>query len=92
LERNSQGAAVLHGSISTLSSDIQNQILGVVTFGDTRNKQDKGQIPNFPKDKIRIFCAPFDVLCLNLDLISPTHFSYVIYVSSAIAWIKDVLN
>ena len=82
----------MHGSISTLSSAIQSQIWGVVTFGDTRNKQDKGQIPNFPKNKIKIFCAPLDVLCLNLDLISPTHFSYIIYVSSAITWIKDLFD
>ena len=82
----------MHGSVSRLSSAIQSQIWGVITFGDTRNKQDNGQIPNFPKDKVRIFCAPFDVLCLNLDLISPTHFSYVIYISNAIAWVKDLFD
>ncbi|KAG9201208.1 hypothetical protein G6514_005937 [Epicoccum nigrum] len=53
----SQGAAVNHRAIEDLSTAVKNQIAGVVTFGDTQNRADNQQIPNFPKDKIKIFCG-----------------------------------
>jgi cutinase len=54
---NRQGAAVNHRAIEDLSTAVKNQIAGVVTFGDTQNRADNQQIPNFPKDKIKIFCG-----------------------------------
>ncbi|KAF1975813.1 cutinase-domain-containing protein [Bimuria novae-zelandiae CBS 107.79] len=53
----SQGAAVNHRAIEDLSADMKNQIAGVVTFGDTQARADGRRIPNFPQDKIRIFCG-----------------------------------
>jgi len=82
----------MHGSISTLSSSLQGMIDGVILFGDTRNKQDNGQIPKFPKSKTKIFCALLDVLCSGLDLISPTHFSYIFAVSDAVSFLKGVAS
>lgn len=64
----SQGAALIHRGIEGLSSAVKDQIVGVVTFGDTQKTKDNGQIPNFPKDKLKIFCgsalAP-DTVCLG---------------------------
>jgi len=40
-----------------LSAAVQDQIAAVVTFGDTQNRADGGRIPNFPQNKIKIFCG-----------------------------------
>lgn len=52
-----QGAAVNHRAIEDASAAVKAQIAAVVTFGDTQNQADNGQIPNFPRDKIRVFCG-----------------------------------
>ncbi|KAL0931553.1 cutinase precursor [Colletotrichum truncatum] len=76
----SQGAAVNHRAIEDLPEAQKNQIVGVVTFGDTQFRADNGQIPNFPKDKIKIICAsnPRDTVCdgnLGAAILAP-HLSY----------------
>lgn len=40
-----------------MSAAVQDQIAAVVTFGDTQNRADGGRIPNFPQNKIKIFCG-----------------------------------
>jgi cutinase len=40
----SQGAALTHRAIENLSDAVKGKIVGVVTFGDTQNLQDRGQI------------------------------------------------
>lgn len=52
----SQGAAIAHRSIESLPDQAKSRILGVITYGDTQTTQDKAQIPNFPKDKLKIIC------------------------------------
>ncbi|KAI4941017.1 hypothetical protein J4E91_011010 [Alternaria rosae] len=61
----SQGAAVNHRAIEDLSTSVKDQIAGVVTFGDTQNRRDNQQIPNFPRDKLQIFCGGLvrDTVC-----------------------------
>ncbi|TDZ35280.1 putative cutinase 1 [Colletotrichum spinosum] len=76
----SQGAAVNHRAIEDLPEAQKSQIAGVVTFGDTQFRADRGQIPNFPKDKIKIICAenPRDTVCdgnLGAAVLAP-HLSY----------------
>ncbi|KAK1713335.1 hypothetical protein CaCOL14_002250 [Colletotrichum acutatum] len=76
----SQGAAVNHRAIENAPDAQKNQIAGVVTFGDTQFRADNGQIPNFPKDKIKIICAanPRDTVCdgnLSAAVLAP-HLSY----------------
>ncbi|EHK20484.1 carbohydrate esterase family 5 protein [Trichoderma virens Gv29-8] len=72
----SQGTAVMSGSISGLSSTVQNQIKGVVLFGYTQNFQNGGRIPNFPSSKLDVFCAATDAVCYGTLFILPAHFLY----------------
>ncbi|PNS17193.1 hypothetical protein CAC42_7247 [Sphaceloma murrayae] len=72
----SQGAAVTHQAIETLSASVRNRILGVVTFGDTQNLQDGGRIPNYPPANTRIFCALGDPVCVGTLIINGAHLSY----------------
>ncbi|KAK2054403.1 cutinase [Colletotrichum caudatum] len=72
----SQGAAVTHRAVENLPQAQKDQIVAAFTFGDTQNVQDKGQIPNFPKDKTKIICAAGDAVCKGMLVILPAHLSY----------------
>ena len=72
----SQGAALTHRAIENLPGNVKDAIDGVVTFGDTQNEQDGGQIPNFPREKVKIFCNPGDLVCVGTLTITPAHLTY----------------
>jgi cutinase len=72
----SQGAAINHRAIEELDSRVQDQIAGVLLYGDPQKQQDRNQIPNFPKDKLKIICQPGDALCLGIPIILPPHSTY----------------
>jgi cutinase len=73
----SQGAAVMHNVIGkSLKGDIKSKIVGVALFGDTRNKQDGGHIPNFPKDSSRVWCNASDGVCGGALNVNAGHLSY----------------
>jgi cutinase len=72
----SQGAAVCHRAIEELDASVQNQIAGVVLYGDTQKQQDNDQIPNFPKDKVDIICQPGDLVCVGTLTVLPPHLTY----------------
>lgn len=75
----SQGAAVMHNVIGlkkSLPEDIKSKIQGVALFGDTRNQQDKGHIPNFPTEKSKVWCNASDGVCGGLLNVNVGHLSY----------------
>lgn len=79
----------MHGAISKLPSNLQDRIAGVVLFGDTRNKQDNGQIPNFPREKVKIFCKSGDMVCQGTLTITMSHFMYSGDVPAAVNFLSQ---
>jgi cutinase len=73
----SQGAALMHATVSKLSSDVKSKAVGGVLFGDTRNKQSGGYIANYPKDKVIIICAKDDGVCWGQLNVNAGHLSYI---------------
>lgn len=63
-------------SIRRLSSTIKNQIAGVVLYGNTRNAQENGKIPNFPTDRVETICALTDGVCYGTLTVTAGHLSY----------------
>jgi cutinase len=85
----SQGAAVTHAAIKNLSSAVKNKIVGVVTFGDTRNQQDGGQIPGYPRDRTLIICNPGDLVCSGTLIIAAPHLAYGPRVPEAVTFLTS---
>jgi len=73
----SQGTAVMMNSISKLPANIKSKLVGVVLFGYTKNGQQKGGIPDFPKEKIHVYCSSSDGVCGGALLVTAGHFSYM---------------
>jgi cutinase len=88
----SQGAAVLHNVISrSLSADIKAKIAGVALFGDTRNQQDRGHIPNFPAGKSKVWCNASDGVCGGGLGVNAGHLSYSnTQISEAATWLANL--
>ena len=89
---NSQGAALVHRAIEDLSDSIKNQIVGVVTYGDTQNLQDGGRIPNFPTNKLKIICNTGDLVCVGTLTILTPHLDYVRRVPEAVSFLTGKLQ
>ncbi len=83
----SQGAALCHRAIENLSDTVKNRIAAVVTYGDTMNRQDNGQIPNFPREKTLIICNTGDLVCVGTPATLIPHFDYVRRVPEAVSFL-----
>ncbi|KAK1452995.1 cutinase [Colletotrichum cuscutae] len=88
----SQGAATAHRAIENLPNAVKSKILGVVTYGDTQNQQDKGQIPNFPKDKLKLICNEGDKVCTGTLEITPAHLDYERHVPEAVDFLTGKIG
>ncbi|KAI3552033.1 hypothetical protein CSPX01_00709 [Colletotrichum filicis] len=87
-----QGAATAHRAIENLPDAVKSKILGVVTYGDTQNQQDKGQIPNFPKDKLKLICNEGDKVCTGTLEITPAHLDYERHVPEAVDFLTGKIG
>jgi len=73
----SQGTAVIMNSVSKLPEDIKKKVVGVVLFGYTKNGQQKGGIPNYPKSNVMVLCSASDGVCGGQLMVTAGHFSYM---------------
>lgn len=89
----SQGAAVMHNVIGlkkSLSEDLKRKIAGVALFGDTRNAQDRGHIPNFPTEKSKVWCNPSDGVCGGMLNVNAGHLAYSnAQINEAASWLAS---
>ncbi|CAP67636.1 uncharacterized protein PODANS_1_15270 [Podospora anserina S mat+] len=72
----SQGAALAAASISTSTAAIREQIKGVVLFGYTKNLQNLGRIPDYPRERTEVYCATGDLVCTGTLIVTAAHLTY----------------
>ncbi|TID15288.1 hypothetical protein E6O75_ATG08541 [Venturia nashicola] len=73
----SQGTAVMMNAVSKLPPELQSKVLAVTLFGYTKNGQQKGGIPNYPKEKVAVYCSKSDGVCAGKLNVTGGHFSYM---------------
>lgn len=79
----SQGSAVIDNAVQELDDSLKSRVKGVVLFGYTRNLQDGGRIPGYPKDQTKVFCAVGDLVCSGTLVITAAHLTYGVDAGSA---------
>lgn len=72
----SQGTAVMSNAVSELGAAVREQVKGVVLFGYTKNLQNGGRIPDYPRDRTEVYCNVSDAVCWGTLFIAPAHFLY----------------
>lgn len=72
----SQGSAVIDNAIQKLDNNLKSKVKATVLFGFTRNVQDNGRIPDYPKDLTKVFCAEGDLVCHGILYITAAHLTY----------------
>jgi cutinase len=81
----SQGTAVMMNAVQRLPANIKAKTVGGVLFGYTKNAQTKGSIPNYPSDRLQVFCNPTagspgkfsDGVCGGALNVNGGHFAYM---------------
>ncbi|KAK5164548.1 uncharacterized protein LTR77_009754 [Saxophila tyrrhenica] len=84
----SQGTALISAAISDLDQSTQNRIAGAVLYGNTRNAQNGGKIPNYPPENVLTICAPTDGVCDGSLQVTAGHFSYADDVPDAVDFLE----
>lgn len=77
------------GSVRDLSATVQGQIAGVVLYGNTRNAQEGGKIPNFPPEKVLTICNVGDDVCYGTLIVTAAHLAYAMDVPQAVSFLED---
>jgi cutinase len=84
----------MHATVGVLPAALKDRIAAGVLFGDTRNTQDKGKVPNFPEEKTKVYCDKNDGVCGGWLNVNAGHFVYTIDGSGdlAIKFLKDSID
>jgi len=88
----SQGAAVMVNAVSKLDPSVQERVAGVVLYGNTRNKQENGKIPNFPPEKAKTYCNASDGVCGGALLVTAGHLTYTRDVKEAVSYLQTQIS
>jgi cutinase len=64
----------------------------VVLYGNTRNRQENGKIPNFPPEKAKTYCNASDGVCGGALLVTAGHLTYTRDVSSAVEYLQGQIS
>jgi len=88
----SQGAAVMVNAVSKLDSGVQDRIAGVVLYGNTRNRQEGGKIPDFPPEKAKTYCNASDGVCGGALLVTAGHLTYTRDVGDAVEYLQSQIS
>lgn len=88
----SQGAAMVHRSVEQLPDATKSRIAGIVTYGDTQNKQDKGVVPTYPPQKLKVICNKGDAVCQGTLVILPPHLEYGVRAPEGVAFLTQMLG
>ncbi|KAF2621183.1 carbohydrate esterase family 5 protein [Macroventuria anomochaeta] len=72
----SQGSALMAAALTDVTAAVRNRVVGTVLFGYTQNLQNRGGIPNYPSDRLEVFCAIGDLVCSGTLTITAAHLSY----------------
>ncbi|KAM0482152.1 hypothetical protein ACHAP7_004379 [Fusarium lateritium] len=72
----SQGAALAAASIEDLSTSVRDKVVGTVLFGYTKNLQNAGRIPNYPRERTLVFCNVGDLVCTGSLIVATPHLLY----------------
>lgn len=88
----SQGAAVMTAAVKRLSSSTKDKIAGVVLYGNTRNLQERGKIPDFPSENVKTYCNVSDGVCGGALLVTAGHLTYQTDVPAAVRFLEDRIS
>jgi len=88
----SQGAAVMVNAVSKLDASVQERVAGVVLYGNTRNRQEGGKIPNFPPEKAKTYCNASDGVCGGALLVTAGHLTYTRDVGEAVEYLQGQIS
>jgi cutinase len=63
-------------ALTDVTAAVRNKVVGTVLFGYTQNLQNRGGIPNYPSNRLEVFCALGDLVCSGTLTITIAHLSY----------------
>lgn len=88
----SQGAALIAGAVSGLDDSVKSMVKGVVLYGYTKNLQNDGSIPDYPKDQTKVFCNVDDGVCSGSLVVTAGHLTYTADVDQAVQFLEGTLG
>jgi cutinase len=84
----------MHNTVGALPETLKSKIVGGVLFGDTKNTQDKSQVPKYPKENVQVYCTKEDGVCWGTLNVTNGHFAYTTNGDGekALAFLKQKIN